>query len=372
MTEIDLTRLGVGLLQLLDEASTNGTYKYALLLALTDAAAENVGCQGGSVGFVTTEELARRVIALYWPQSEVWPGNGERPVPSLLRAVAHGRSIVDLIASAREGTNRPASPERLEMQEPGRWASLLRATETRLIQYPIPQLQMIGEEPIDLLYDSALWPRKGVGLQLGTYFRRRHAGRVSSSFDNQVVFLPGVEEGLARIAPLLRPLVMDRWARWTERANRLQGESSVFDFLFGVDRASLNRVRPGLRDLQDRRCFYCGETLSSRIDVDHFVPWSRTGCNDLFNLVASHPGCNSAKSDYLAAKIHVEAWLDRLNTTGDSIRQLATRTKWAADPMHARRVAASAYWSAGDYSRLWRQGRQFEKSDLELAKLLRA
>jgi hypothetical protein len=33
---------------------------------------------------------------------------------------------------------------------------------------------------------------------------------------------------------------------------------------------------PGLLgDLQDGRCFYCSKPLHKKLEVDHFVPWSR-------------------------------------------------------------------------------------------------
>ena len=46
MAADDLTRFGVGLLQLLDAAATNSTYTYALLVALIDSATESVGARG--------------------------------------------------------------------------------------------------------------------------------------------------------------------------------------------------------------------------------------------------------------------------------------------------------------------------------------
>ena len=101
----DLSTFGVALLQLLDEAATNSSYKYALLLALTDAATESIGQRGGPRGSVTTEELARRVIDLYWPQSYPWPH--AEGGPAILAALeSKGRSIVDLIVSAREALCR--------------------------------------------------------------------------------------------------------------------------------------------------------------------------------------------------------------------------------------------------------------------------
>ena len=47
------------------------------------------------------------------------------------------------------------------------------------------------------------------------------------------------------------------------------------------------------------------------MEVDHFVPWSRYPTDLGHNFVLSHPGCNNAKSDHLAAEEHLAAWIER-------------------------------------------------------------
>ena len=369
MADDDLTRFGVGLLQLLDAAATNSTYKYALLVALIDSATESVGARGGPRGSVTTEVLARRVIGLYWPQSRAWhdADGGSRVLKAL---GSRGASFVDRIVDARAGLPARTTPRELELAHPDRWGGLLDGVEETLIRYPIPLLQRVGGDDVVLLYEPSPWPEQGAGLRLAAHFAARRAGSATSEFDNRVVFLPGAEESLARLAPLLRPLVMERWARWTERANRLTGERTLYDFLFGADRISLAPVRDGIRALQDGACFYCGEPLGGACHVDHFVPWARVGCDDLFNLVAAHARCNSSKRDHLAARRHVERWADRLDRRADDLSELGEKVDWAADGEHARRIAVSAYALAGDFTRLWIQGGEFEAFDADLVEVM--
>jgi len=357
MENDDISRFGVALLQLLEEAATNSSYKYALLMALTDAATESVGESGGPRGSVTTEELARRVIDLYWPQSQPWPYLDSGP--SVLKALdSKGQSIVDLIIVARDGLRQRATPLEVMNRAPAQWSQLLNQVEEILIRYPIPLLQRVGSGRVNLLFDPEAWPLKGKGLPLAKYFRSRRSG--GGGFDNRVLFNGDAELRLAQLGPLLRPLIMERWARFTRRANALTGKHSLEDFLFGADRVSLNEARGPLRALQDRCCFYCGASMGPRCHVDHFIPLVRSGCNDLFNLVAAHPRCNLQKRDHLAATVHIEGWARRLEARTGDIEAIAERLNWAADPKSTRRIALSTYRLSGGLTQLWLEGKTFE------------
>ena len=104
--------------------------------------------------------------------------------------------------------------------------------------------------------------------------------------------------------------------------------------------------------------------------MDHFVPWARVGCDDLFNLVAAHARCNSSKRDHLAARRHVERWAERLDRRADDLTELGEKEDWAADCERARRIAVSNYGLAGDFTRLWVQGDEFEAFDADLVEVM--
>src|SRR6201999_3726307 len=61
-------RLAERLIQLLDRGGFNATYKYAVLIALTDLCMELTGATGLPPEMITTWQLAEKVIELYWPQ----------------------------------------------------------------------------------------------------------------------------------------------------------------------------------------------------------------------------------------------------------------------------------------------------------------
>ena len=361
-TDTTLVHFATTLIQLIDQASTNSTYKYALTIALVDAAVENMGGSPEGRGFVTTEELARRVIDLYWPHTRPWPGGSGLEESQRLRQLqSRGSSIVDRVAEAAVEYGRQPRRASFEAAEPERWASLLEEVERTLISYPIPRLQRLGTEVVPLVFDPTAWPEKGAGFKLAAYFRARREGVNHEGFDNRVQFLEGAEEALAVLSPVIRPLVIDKWVDYVRSRNEGKGQESLREFLFGADRTSLMTIRRPLADLQEGRCFYCGESMGDDIAIDHFVPWSRTGCDDLFNLVAAHAGCNSSKSDHLPSRSHVHAWLGRCGRAADEIQAIAAHSGWASDEVRTRRVVASCYWSAGQHTMLWESMGGFEQ-----------
>jgi 5-methylcytosine-specific restriction endonuclease McrA len=48
-------------------------------------------------------------------------------------------------------------------------------------------------------------------------------------------------------------------------------------------------------ELQKHKCYYCGEIITNKYHVDHVVPVSRGGSNDIDNLVITCQFCNISK-----------------------------------------------------------------------------
>ena len=98
--------------------------------------------------------------------------------------------------------------------------------------------------------------------------------------------------------------------------------------------------------MQEGRCFYCERDIKSRADVDHFIPWRLYALDLGHNFVLAHQGCNSSKSDLLAAEEHLERWTLRNRARGevlaDSFDQLNILHDWPA----TRRIARWAYGQA--------------------------
>jgi hypothetical protein len=70
----DVVAFAEKVLELLEEGRYTATYKYAVLLALMDLCLERADRSGLPPSTVTTRELARRVVELYWPHTEPYPG----------------------------------------------------------------------------------------------------------------------------------------------------------------------------------------------------------------------------------------------------------------------------------------------------------
>lgn len=109
-----------------------------------------------------------------------------------------------------------------------------------------------------------------------------------------------VYDELVELRFWIDPIVIKHWSE--------ECQKYAEDFQFGVFFSSLSR------DLSDRKApntyrqfyndndfpdFSYGESLSSRFDVDHFLPWSRLPVNRFWNLVPTKAKVNREKSDRL-------------------------------------------------------------------------
>ena len=135
----------------------------------------------------------------------------------------------------------------------------------------------------------------------------------------------------------------------------LASERVLNDFLFGDDRVALKPVSAVLARGQDGRCFYCSQRLPRSFHVDHVVPWSRSGLNDLANLVAVDAACNIAKSDALPSLEVVELAASRAN-----LRAIAEDLDWELDPCRVVSVAQVLFKRAPLGTRVWGARGQWE------------
>ena len=286
---------------LLGDGRFSTTYKYALLLALLDVCLERVGAHGAAPESVTTVELAERVVALYWSHTVAYPG-----AQRTLRQGGNGQAeIVGAIERFRlRHAADPTEPLwRARLHAPTAFRRLRDEIELKLILMPIPRLQFVGAEESRFLYEYA-WDRHVERAEIARY------QRTGAGFDNVLRLQPGVSEALVQLNGILRPAIQGQWAAFVARRNDLP-DARLSQFLFGPTRASLQPLREPLAALQEGRCFYCDESLGSRRDVDHFIPWARHPDDGIDNLVLTHPACNNAKRDHLAASPHVERWARR-------------------------------------------------------------
>ena len=342
------------LLALLDEGSFTATYKYAVLLALTDLCLEHTSATGEAPSVLTTRQVAGKVLELYWPHTVPYPEGGR---PRVLRQNSAGQAeILTLIREFRERLDDdPLAPlARARTAAPAAFDRLLGNLEWKLIEMPLPRLQTVGAAEQVFIFHIG-WDRSIRVAEVRRY-QRGDAG----AFDNRILLLPGVGEHFVRLNGVVRPLIHRHWTSLVARFNRLEG-SRLERFLFGAERTSLEPVRGPLVEQQGRRCFYCGDRLSARTEVDHFIPWSRYPDDALDNLVAAHFTCNGAKRDFLAAVPHLKRWRERLSSP--DLGDLADATGWHRNPDTTLGVARAIYLRLPPEVPLWEGGGAFCPSD---------
>jgi hypothetical protein len=328
---------------LVHRASTTTSYKYALLMALIELAAESE--VGEASLTITTRQIATRTLELYWPQARAFHDDLH-----LSQLRGGKRSIVDLIADYQRGLGSPSSsPQLARRRDPAGFSALLDEVEWLMIRNPIPLLQRLGRESLQLLYEPrwAAEPSKGP-------VRAYQAGR-ASEFDNRVILLPGVAAKLAVLGPLFLPLIRTEWTRFVARRNHDRiDEARLEDFLFEPDREQLGRaLRKDLLALQEHRCFYCQEPAQERSEVDHFLAWSRCGASAIDNLVVAHGTCNNNKSDLLVAARHLDRWIDRLDSRRAELCEIAERRHWYAEPSRVGGLIRASYATLSPKAMLW-------------------
>lgn len=360
--------LGEKIFALLDQGRFTATYKYSVLLGLIDLCLEKTTVHGLAPETVTTRELAEKVLQLYWPQ--VLPYGRGREAAVLLQNTGNRQAeIVGSIARFRSSFARdPLLPvERARIRDAGGYRRLWDHVEWKLIEMPLPRLQVVGKGQGNFLYDIS-WDQTVTAARVRAYQEGHPA-----VFDNRILLKPGVGEQLVQLNGLLRPLLYREWAEQVAQMNRLEAYR-LEEFLFGALRVSTEPVRGPLLELQDRRCFYCGGGIRGNAAVDHFIPWARYPDNNLANLVAAHATCNGKKRDFLAATEHVERWAGRLaGAMQTDLEAIARDAAWPWRPPATLSVGRAIYLRLPEDAPLWRDGERFERPEFErLHQALRA
>ena len=206
------------LLQVLAQGGFTSTYKYAVLLGLIDLCVE----AGQPPTSVTTTQLARRVVELYWPQ--VRPFDGK----PLLNSAGKQAGIVSLIAAYIEDHGDIVSPGMAVLCDATGFADLLREVEWILIEYPLPRVQRVGPHHDAFIYEVN-WDTT---VSRSRFLRGKQR---RSDFDNAIRFVDGAALELVRLAPVLVPLLRAEWTAKVSALNAL-AEARLAEHLFGRDR----------------------------------------------------------------------------------------------------------------------------------------
>lgn len=331
------------LLRVIDEGRRTATYKLALLVALIDAVAARPGTER-----IPTRVLAEEVLRLYFDQSR--PFVAADGSTQTLRQIVNKQAVMLETASAlrvKATEARCRSIGDVRRRLAGEYETAVDAIEDTLVRYPIPLLQVVGTRLVPFLYEAD-WPEGQSVRSL------RREGR------DAVRLLPGIADRLVVLGPLLRPLIELHWARDVATWSRIATEDDrLRTHLFGTDRVAFPKgLRDGLMEIQQYSCFYCGSRLTRRVEVDHFLAWSRWPNDAIENLVLADR-CNGEKSDHLAAEVHVERWARHIDRNASALTELAEHDRWHTDRSRTVGLVTSTYQHVAPQTPLWVRAQEF-------------
>jgi hypothetical protein len=316
--------------RILVEGTFEATYKFALLLSLADLAVER-GNDDTAVLALDTTDIAEKFVELYWRQVLPWTAASGETFRLLQR---FGREEAAILVKVKAAHERAAgSLARFRAQRPA-WLALVRDVAGVIERMPLWKLQTIGR-----VKDEFLYPDVGKGRMI----RLR----------GEAVYC------LRRFYSLIADLVQTAWVRFVQR---VPGNQVAFgqvrdlrEFLFGSDRAALDRFARVLADFQNGRCFYCEGPLRT-VEVDHFIAWSMYPLDLGHNFVVADKRCNAGKCERLPAIGHLERWAARNRSS-----ELMAAFDHALLPHNreaTNRVAEWAYESAArTRAMLWVRGK---------------
>lgn len=352
---------GTRIFDLLDRAATTSTYKYAVLLCLLDVVQSSIDDDGDPPQTVTTRQLAEAAVRLYWRQAKPYGAESAE----VLRQNSGGQAkIVQLLREFQLEHYGATSEWTARRRHPDDFERLVRKVEWVLVKMPLPKLQRIGGQVDPFIYDFD-WDDDIQKTASGFSAYQRGKPVEDGGFNNLLRLRPGVAESLLRLAPLLRPMIEREWARTVGAFNDLE-IVELENFLFREERTNLGAVAGPLRRVQKGACFYCAGELRGAAEVDHFIPWSRSGNDGLANLVLAHRSCNNSKSNHIADVRHLERWLARVDPDAGAalLTDVSEEANWPALRERSLSVAHATYGTLPPDMPLWWSREEFRAPDV--------
>lgn len=303
---------------MISEGSFVATYKFALLMALTDAAVEHGNDTGDGLE-LETKQISSHIIKYYWRQTIPYVPKQDPTQGQILRQnTGRQAAIIRRIVQARREVSDSLA---FAKQQKPQWKSLVSDVDKTVRRMPLWKLQTVGNERLEFLYTNV---GKGTTIELR----------------------PGVAYCLRRYYQLITDLVQAAWVRYIRKQNQelLGTTTDLSEFLFGSERSSLTGYREILNDIQKGSCFYCNRKLSEESgQVDHFIPWVMYPHDLGHNFVLAHSTCNNSKSDCLASEKFLGAWTDRNENHGMSLEEYFIERGLLHDLSTSNRIAGWAY-----------------------------
>jgi hypothetical protein len=281
--------------RLLAEGRKTTTYKFALLIALTNVAVEK-GDDSGDPLDIDIDDVARQFLSLYW--------NMARPYPALAKVLEQSTNAA-----------RPARMITLLVNE----AHLTKSSYQRLRVYRSRRDELLAEAKATLKKDvlHRLQTAGDSGKpdpELGRFLYEHPRTQTESRRTTHITLNPGVSACLRQLRGVIISMAEARWARWVRENNQSLGaDCKLEDFLFTPERIDVRVHAERFYRIQDQRCFYTGDRLKDLDagEVDHFIPWARYPFDSPFNLVLASRKVNNSLRDSLKPAEWRTRWLAR-------------------------------------------------------------
>lgn len=307
--------------RLFSEGDFTATYKYALLISIADIAVQH-GKDNNDHLVIPHRSIGGKFIELYWQQSA--PFNHGILVQNLGAQAA----IVSKIAEFR--SKNPNLNAALSSK------ALITAITATIVAQPIKFMQNLGGSKDSFLYERS---------------------------NGHITLLPGITYCLRRFQPLVQQLSRTHWIdhiKGNKQNIQLIGpDNDLESFLFETSRRSLEVIGSGLRKISSK-CMYCGNTVSD-VDVDHFIPHSLYPRDLAHNFVLTDPKCNRSKSDTLAAKSHLQRWLEFVEKNSDNLSEIGNSAGVITEQATMNAVAQWGYQNAlASESHAWIKPKAYE------------
>lgn len=316
--------LGQRVVAILETGLRTATYKLATLMALLDHCIEKMPERPFDVLPVPIPDLAHRVLEIYWQQVRPFDG---RELRQSTQPRARVLFATNALRAAAGTSHISVSVDIARLRAPDAYQRAIDQITLCLAQQPLHRLQKLpGSSTSDafLYYDSFL------NDQVSLSMLRAHGDAIELK--------PGVAQGLARLAGLLKPALEIMWVDDVRRMNKFLYAKvpDVAGHLFGRERTVLAAVHGPFKEAFGPHCFYCRAHLPVNNPIDHVLPWSLVGIDGLTNLVLACARCNGDKSGALPAVSIVDRLLDR---DRKALEQIASEIQWPTQ--HDRVVAAA-------------------------------
>lgn len=321
---------------ILNRDKKEATYKLALFRALAEIATQEarraIWMPGGEVG-VPLERIAQLWMQYYWP---IVANN--RFVPQSQAEGADGKSL-----KFRSALAQLAGAFTQQGDHAGLTSWYLAQTSGTLpvdIQTASKQTlrviaQTIKDGPVTF---------SGGALESGPVFRYDAQSRC-------VVMAADLWRELCLMGHWVSDAVIVRWAALTQRFGVRQGVTAADVLPLLLAKPEPQRAtalaRRAFEAARVDQCIWTGKPLRQQFAVDHVIPFSLWGNNDLWNLVPADPKANLSKSDKLpSAELLIHA-KDRLVCSWAVLRN-AMPQAFAEQALHVvgRQLPTSSGWES--------------------------